>query len=374
MESRPNHRGLAFTGERVVPGVTPRALVLEHLLRYRFAATLVNAVSKVLDVGCGTGYGAALLAEKAAGVVGIDSAWEAIQYARGNYFQQNLSFACADCRDLPFRDHSFDQAVLFEVIEHISEQTRCLSEIRRVLTPEGMLILSTPNAASPTKEIEEANPFHKRELQEQELLELLRPHFGHVQLLYQHEVSASSIEASASTSDSRSAEVVEDFCLDSAPKYFIAVCSRQRIPLPSKKLLAMGGIEHQVAIVQELRQQQREIEALRQWGEEKERDIEALRQWGEEKERDYARNLAAHQEVIARLKEEVARLVGEVTALEREIAARDAKLAELENENARRRMELEWLYRWLPTNRLARKLLYGRDLRRRVLRRLGFKV
>jgi len=367
MESQPNNKELAFTGERVVPGVTPRPLVLEHLLRYRFAVTLVSAVSKVLDVGCGTGYGAALLAEKAAGVVGVDSAWEAIQYARGNYFQQNLSFACADCRDLPFRDHSFDQAVLFEVIEHVAEQPRCLSEIRRVLTPEGTLILSTPNPAGPTKVIEEPNPFHKRELQEQELLELLRPHFGHVQLLYQHEVSASSIEAAVSTSDSRSAEVVEDFCLDSAPKYFMAVCSRQRIPLPSKKLLAMGGIEHQVAIVQELRQQQREIEALRQWG--------------EEKERDYARNLAAHQEVIARLKEEVARLVEEVAAanalgarLERAIAARDAKLAQLENENASRRMELEWLYRWLPTNRLARNLLYGRNLRRRVLGKLGFKV
>jgi SAM-dependent methyltransferase len=226
---------------------------LEHLVRYRFAVTLLNAVSKVLDVGCGTGYGAALLAEKAAGVVGIDSAWEAIQYARGNYFQQDLSFACADCRSLPFRDHSFDQTVLFEGIEHISEQTRCLSEIRRVLTPDMMLILSTPNPAGPTKEIEEPNPFHKRELQEQELLELLRPHFGHVQLLHQHEVSATSLEAAVSTSNSRAAEVVEDFCLGSAPKYFIAVCNRQRIRLPSKKLLAMGGIEHQVAIVQGLR-------------------------------------------------------------------------------------------------------------------------
>lgn len=79
----------------------------------------------------------------------------------------------------------------------------------------------------------------------------------------------------------------------------------------------------------------------------------------------------------ARLAEEAAAanaLRERVASLERGIAARDAKLAELENENARRRMELEWLYRWLPINRLARDLLYGRNLRRRVLRRLGVKV
>jgi ubiquinone/menaquinone biosynthesis C-methylase UbiE len=131
-------------------------------------------------------------------VVGVAIAREAVQYARENYFQRNLSFGRAACRNLSFRDHSFDRAVLFEVVEHVAEQTRCLSEIRRILTTGGVLILSTPKPAGLTKMIDGVNPFYIRELQEDELAELLRPHFEHVQLLYQHEVSASTIEAIAS--------------------------------------------------------------------------------------------------------------------------------------------------------------------------------
>ena len=360
MASQPNHTELDFTGERVVPDKTPRPLVLEHLARYHLALTFLDPASKVLDVGCGTGYGTALMAAKAARVAGVDIAWEAIQYARANYVRPNLSFAGADCRRLPFPDNFFDRAVMFEVIEHMSEQATCLSEIRRVLTPEGVLILSTPDPAGPTKGIDGPNPFHIKELQEHELLELLRPHFGDVQLLYQYEVSASSIEAASSSGNSPSAEIVENFAHDSGPKYFLAVCSHERQRLPAKKLLAMGGIEHHVAAVEGLLQSHAEIQAL-------------VRQ-REESERAYAQNLAAHKEVIARLSEEVAardaRLAEEAAKvnalgarLEREITERDLKV-----------MELQWLYRWLPLNRLAHRLLYGKSLRRRILRKLGFKV
>lgn len=130
-----------FTGERVVPGKTPPFLVLEHLVRYRFAARFTSGL-KVLDVGCGTGYGTAILAETASLTIGVDSAPEAIHYAHRAYRRTHLSYTLADCRALPFRDRSFELAVLFEVIEHIREQDRCLSELRRVLSPDGILILS----------------------------------------------------------------------------------------------------------------------------------------------------------------------------------------------------------------------------------------
>ena len=94
-------RELAFTGERVVPAQTPPFLVLEHLVRYRFAARSAAGCT-VLDVGCGTGYGASLLAAKARLVVGVDNAPEAIQYAQANYPDGNLRFAVADCRNLPY--------------------------------------------------------------------------------------------------------------------------------------------------------------------------------------------------------------------------------------------------------------------------------
>jgi len=146
MTSQKNHRELAFTGERVVPGKTPELLVLEHLVRYRLALGFAGR-RKVLDIGCGTGYGAALLAEKARLVVGVDNAADGIDFARENYRRPHLHYARADCRQLPFPNRFFDVVVLFEVIEHIAEQERCLGEIRRVLAAGGCLIVSTPNPA-----------------------------------------------------------------------------------------------------------------------------------------------------------------------------------------------------------------------------------
>jgi SAM-dependent methyltransferase len=430
MSGRVGDWDLAFTGERVVPGKTPPFLVLEHLVRYRFAARSAAGCT-VLDVGCGTGYGASLLAAKARLVVGVDNAPEAIEYAQANYPGGNLRFAVADCRNLPFPDGFFDLAVIFEVIEHIPEQTQCLGEIRRVLGQQGLLVLSTPNAARATKAIEEENPSHHKELSEYELLECLRPHFAHVRLLYQHEVSGSSIRA-AGGETTGTAEVVEDFSVAAGAKYFLAVCSSMPLPAADERLLGVGGTDHQIAIVQDLRHaekenqallrqreendgayannlaahqreteakqevieallrqreenerayannltaHQREIEALLRQREENERayannlaahqrEIEALLRQREENEREYAKNLAAHAEIIHNEEQRIAALE---RRLQEEIAVRDRQLAELESQNTARRIELEWLYRWIPVNKLARRLLYGRNLRKRLI-------
>jgi len=157
--------------------------------------------------------------------------------------------------------------------------------------------------------------------------------------------------------------------------------SHPRVRLPAKRLLGVGGIEHQVAIVLDLRQKEKDLVAPR-------REIDALLQWREDYVRESTRNLEAHQQVIARLREEItvlnARLAEEmatsnalretIAGLHKDISMRDGRIAALENEYAGRRMELEWLYRWLPVNRLAYKLLYGKNLRRRILRKLGAKT
>jgi ubiquinone/menaquinone biosynthesis C-methylase UbiE len=355
----------AFTGERVVPGKTPPFLVLEHLVRYRFAAPFSDGL-KVLDVGCGTGYGTAILADTASRAVGVDSDPEAIHYADRTYRRGNLGFALADCRDLPFRNQSFELAVFFEVIEHIREQDQCLGEIRRVLSPDGILILSTPNALRSTKEIEEANPFHHKELTEDEFTELLRHHFDHVQLLYQHEFSASSIQLTV-PEKTEPAEIVEDFAGRPPAKYFVAVCGSRPATVSPRWSLGVGGIEHQIAIIQDLRQAQKEISALLHQREENEREYsknlsahrdemdalskerEALLRQREENEREYTRNLAAHAEVIGQQAERIAELEGPCVA---------------------QRIELEWLYRWIPLNKLARRFLFSHNLRSRLRSKL----
>src|SRR5947209_5087966 len=133
-----------FTGERVIPGQVDVNLWNEHLARYAFAARLCRN-RRVLDVGSGTGYGAAALGANAALIAGMDIAADALAYSREHYAARNLRWVQASCLDVPFRDGSFDLVLAFEVIEHLTEWQKFLEEARRVLAPGGQFIVSTPN-------------------------------------------------------------------------------------------------------------------------------------------------------------------------------------------------------------------------------------
>src|SRR5580704_8974714 len=92
-----------FTGERVIPDQVNVDLLNEHMARYMFAARLA-AGKRVLDAGCGAGYGSAEMARTAKRVVGIDRAAEAVAFAREHYKAANLEFQKASCAALPFPD------------------------------------------------------------------------------------------------------------------------------------------------------------------------------------------------------------------------------------------------------------------------------
>ena len=152
---------------------------LEHINRYLLARKYVNEFS-VLDIASGSGYGSFLLAQQARSVVGVDISEEAIAYAKQNYQKDNLKYLQGNASKLDFPDNTFDVVVCLETIEHLSQETQKLfiQEIARVLTPNGFLILSTPNTIF--FENQEKNPYHLHELTLEELLELLRPFFPHV--------------------------------------------------------------------------------------------------------------------------------------------------------------------------------------------------
>ena len=169
---------LEFTGERFIPG-TAGEIWHEHWHRYHFATPLVAGLD-VLDVACGEGYGSALLATRAATVVGGDIAQAAVDHATKQYADvANLEFREADCVALPFDDASFDAVVSFETIEHITAQEAFLAEIRRVLRPDGFLILSCPNKTEYTDRRGVANEFHMRELYRAELAQMIAARFPH---------------------------------------------------------------------------------------------------------------------------------------------------------------------------------------------------
>ena len=186
---------LPFTGERFVPH-SPNAkgeMWYEHWHRYHYVLPLV-AGKKVLDVACGEGYGSALMSRSAAEVSGVDISAAAITHARALYADRaNVQYFEASCTQLPFDHASFDVVVSFETIEHIAEQAEFLDEIKRVLKPDGVLILSCPNKAEYSDKRGFTNEFHVKELYRRELEALLAPRFAKRRWLSQRNAFVSLI-------------------------------------------------------------------------------------------------------------------------------------------------------------------------------------
>ena len=171
--------GFEFTGERFIPGV-PGEIAYEHWHRYAFARRFV-AGKRALDVACGEGYGSALLASVAASVVGVDVAPDVVAHASSRYEdRRNLSFTTGSAARLPIADASVDAVISFETIEHLprEEQSRMIDEIARVLTADGVLILSAPNPVEYSAKRDYRNPFHLHEPDREELEAMLARRFA----------------------------------------------------------------------------------------------------------------------------------------------------------------------------------------------------
>jgi ubiquinone/menaquinone biosynthesis C-methylase UbiE len=218
-----------FTGERVIPGQVDIDLWNEHLSRYAFAARLARR-KRVLDVGCGAGYGSAELANTAATVTGIDISADAIAYATEHYTRPNLIYQKAGAAQLPFPDASFDLVVAFEVIEHLTDWEHLIAEARRVLSPGGQFVVSTPNKAyyAETRQQSGPNPYHEHEFEYEEFKQALEQHFPHT-LLFTENHADSIVFRPIADGRPPSADVRLDgeaANVDEA-HFFIAVCASQ---------------------------------------------------------------------------------------------------------------------------------------------------
>jgi SAM-dependent methyltransferase len=216
-----------FTGERVIPGEVDVDLLNEHMARYTFAARLARG-KRVLDAGCGAGYGSADLARAAERVVGVDRAPEAIEFARAHYAAAHLSFEEASCEALPHADGSFELVVAFEVIEHLEDWRGFLREARRVLVGNGQLVVSTPNKLYYTESrgADGANPFHVHEFDFDEFRAELKAFFPHVSLFLENHIEGFTFQPNEAGS---TAEVRVD-AGDPSPDeshFFVAVCANR---------------------------------------------------------------------------------------------------------------------------------------------------
>ena len=167
---------------------TPKSAFASHLARYAYARERIPQSSRVLDLGCGIGYGSHYICESTSGVVALDVSSDAIRMAKSNYSHPKIFFLLSQGQKLPFRAASFDVILSFEVIEHLrpQDQTEYVCEIRRVLKPKGSLFVSTPNRKF-TAGV--ANPYHFKEFYIDELKEFLSRYFPIVELHGQYCVS-----------------------------------------------------------------------------------------------------------------------------------------------------------------------------------------
>jgi O-antigen biosynthesis protein len=178
-----------YTGERVIPEEEfcgPKTNIYkEHVARYQFASKYTKS-KKVLDVACGSGYGSEILSESGADyVIGCDISKESIEYAQKHYQKDNIKFVTNDIKKLNFNDEEFDCVISFETLEHIKDQKLVISELKRVLKKDGILIISTPNLESRTNSEENSNCFHEKELTVIEFKELLTEYFPKFDLFSQ---------------------------------------------------------------------------------------------------------------------------------------------------------------------------------------------
>jgi SAM-dependent methyltransferase len=176
------------TGERMIvehykSSIEDYVIYLMHIATYQFATQFVRN-KRVLDYGCGSGYGSAKMAEFALSVDAVDVAEDAIVHARSRFPGKNLRFRSIDpAKPLPYADASFDTVLSFQVFEHVTDTDRYLTEIRRVLAPDGILLLVTPDRSTRLLPMQRPwNRWHVKEYSAGSLAAILRRVFSDVQM------------------------------------------------------------------------------------------------------------------------------------------------------------------------------------------------
>lgn len=177
------------TGERMIveeyhSTAEDHLIYLMHIASYAFAEAFTRG-KRVLDYGCGSGYGASRIAQTAVQVQAVDVAEDAIAHARERFGGPKLSFMQINPdAALPYDDAAFDVVLSFQVFEHVVNTSAYLSEVRRVLASGGHLILITPDRSTRLFPLQRPwNRWHWREYSQADLRQELEEYFSKVEVL-----------------------------------------------------------------------------------------------------------------------------------------------------------------------------------------------
>lgn len=287
-----------FTGERVIPGQVEPDLWNEHFSRYAYARRFV-AGRRVLDAGCGTGYGTAELALDAATVAGIDIDAGPIAWAKQTWRQENVRWGVASCTALPFPAGTFDVIVSFEVIEHLADQGAFLRECARVLTRGGLLVVSTPNKLyyRESRGAAGENPFHVRELDAAEFAAELGEVFPSVAVVVQNRFECFGVYPQQGAAAEAEARIDgTGGALDEA-NFFIGLCSREELP-PAASFIYVPRAANL------LREREQHIAKLEKWLADVRLDLEAAQKRILDLQRELKEEQEAAQKTVSELEAE----------------------------------------------------------------------
>ena len=334
---------IEFTGERVIPGQVDTDLWNEHIARYHFARRLARG-RRVLDLACGAGYGAALLAEAASAVTGVDVSADAITYAREHYDAGNLGFLESDATQVDLPDASFDLITAFELIEHLEDWRGLLGEARRLLAHSGQFIVSTPNKLYYAESRKQAgpNPFHTHEFTFAEFKAALDEYFPHSTFFVQNHAAGVVFQPMRASTGA-------DFKLESgsleadSAHFFVAVCAATQqtggstfIYLPTSANVLREREVHIARLEAEVAQKtawltasQTDHQQLVKLHAEQKEKLEESNRWAE----TVSAELAQSNRLVAQLQEELDAAQGSGRGI---AEAYEAKIAELEAELAER--------------------------------------
>ncbi len=262
---------MEFTGERFIPVAENTELSIEHMHRYYAFLNLVKNKT-VLDIACGEGYGSAILSQQATSVLGVDIDRECITCAKEKYKNEeypNLHFQNGDVSALPAKDAEFDMVVSFETIEHVDAvtQKKFLQEIKRVLTRDGMAIISTPDKENYSERYNHVNLFHKAELKRDEFYDLIKSEFKNVVLLGQGFDIVSLI--TPGEMEAGQPILTVQWHKDKRPanrKYLIAIGSDGTIPIGNLSSIVLETDKSYFRQVDRIVELQNEVEELSAWG------------------------------------------------------------------------------------------------------------
>ena len=320
-------QSLPWTGERYLPEVHG-VIEIEHLHRYLLAKHLSQGM-RVLDIACGEGYGSALLSQTAEMVIGVDISPEAVIHAQEKYKgNTNLEYRIGSCSAIPLESNSVDLVVSFETIEHHAEHELMMAEIKRVLRPGGMLVMSSPDKFEYSDKPGSSNPYHVKELYRSEFISLIEMYFKHHSISGQRVVYGSAIFSEESPSILKSYKMTDDsrsaICGVPDALYWIAIASDDDLPCVESGILELpvGDSEIVKAWIKEVSSRDAQIDGYRVQAEQFDLQL-----------RGNKNLIAAHDQVVAdregqlsRIRKAVVEYEARIVRLNRLVASESEKV------------------------------------------------